>query len=249
MSCVQGRLRHVVVRAASACAVFVGVVASGCGSGSAETVVRIMPLGDSLTDGYQVPGGYRVALEERLAAAGITVDFVGSLRNGPASPGAGSLRDRDHEGHSGWRIDEVGASVEGWIRTYRPEVVLLLLGTNDVLQDLDLATAPARLAALVDRIHELRPATTVVVSSLPPLADPTDDAQARAYNAELAGLVRRRAAAGRPVRFVDSRSAVSRADLSDGVHLTARGYSKLAGAWLPALLAALGRGEDAVAEP
>ncbi|HEX5200872.1 MAG TPA: GDSL family lipase, partial [Actinoplanes sp.] len=40
--------------------------------------VRVMPLGDSITDGTQVPGGYRIGLWQRLAAGGYRVDFVGS---------------------------------------------------------------------------------------------------------------------------------------------------------------------------
>jgi hypothetical protein len=40
--------------------------------------VRVMPLGDSITDGFNVPGGYRVDLWQKLVAGGRTVDFVGS---------------------------------------------------------------------------------------------------------------------------------------------------------------------------
>ena len=61
-----------------------------------STPIVVMPLGDSLTDGYNIPGGYRIDLVSRLDADDLDVDFVGSLRNGPSS-----LRDRDHEGHSG----------------------------------------------------------------------------------------------------------------------------------------------------
>src|SRR3982751_1366023 len=45
--------------------------------------VRVMPLGDSITDGFNVPGGYRITLWQRLAGGGYTVDFVGSGVNGP----------------------------------------------------------------------------------------------------------------------------------------------------------------------
>ena len=40
-----------------------------------------MPLGDSITDGANVPGGYRVDLEDDLLSGGIAFDFVGSLSN------------------------------------------------------------------------------------------------------------------------------------------------------------------------
>ncbi|MBD3148063.1 GDSL family lipase, partial [Microbispora camponoti] len=39
--------------------------------------VRVMPLGDSITEGTQVPGGYRIGLWQRLAAGRYTTDFVG----------------------------------------------------------------------------------------------------------------------------------------------------------------------------
>ncbi|MBS2964878.1 GDSL family lipase, partial [Actinocrinis puniceicyclus] len=66
--------------------------------------VRVMPLGDSITDGNQTPGGYRIGLWQRFVSAGYKVDFVGSLFNGPST-----LGDHDHEGHSGWRIDQIDA--------------------------------------------------------------------------------------------------------------------------------------------
>ncbi len=70
--------------------------------------VRVMPLGDSITDGFNVQGGYRIGLWQRLANAGVATDFVGSGANGPAS-----LGDHDHEGHSGWRIDDLDRNVAG----------------------------------------------------------------------------------------------------------------------------------------
>src|SRR5690606_20101241 len=80
--------------------------------------VRIMPLGDSITDGLTVPGGYRIDLWQKLVADGYTIDFVGSQSNGPAS-----LGDRDHEGHSGWRIDQIDANIVGWLQRYTPRTI------------------------------------------------------------------------------------------------------------------------------
>src|SRR5436305_15244721 len=80
--------------------------------------VRVMPLGDSITDGITVPGAYRIGLWQRLVAGGYTVDFVGSLSNGPAS-----LGDHDHEGHSGWRIDQIDANSVTWLRNTTPHTV------------------------------------------------------------------------------------------------------------------------------
>src|SRR5215216_4783367 len=96
----------------------------GIGPASAESNggVRVMPLGDSITEGTQVPGGYRIGLWQRMAAAGYQVDYVGSQFNGPTS-----LGDHDHEGHPGWRIDQIDANITGWLQTYTPHTVLLHL--------------------------------------------------------------------------------------------------------------------------
>ena len=54
--------------------------------------VRVMPLGDSITDGFNVPGGYRINLWQKFVTGGYRIDFVGSQFNGPAS-----LGDHDHQ--------------------------------------------------------------------------------------------------------------------------------------------------------
>jgi acyl-CoA thioesterase-1 len=195
-----------------------------------QTRTRIMPLGDSITDGYEIPGGYRIELWRMLAARDFTVDFVGSERNGPDS-----LPDKDHEGHNGWLIDQIHASVRTWLPRYRPDVVLLLIGTNDMWQHYRVANAPARLGALIDEIHALRPASRILVSTLPPAGPPLFNRRVAKYNAAIRQVVSSRAAAGRPVSLVDAGGRLTRVDLADGVHPNAVGYRKLAQAWGAAL--------------
>src|SRR4051795_3827988 len=131
---------------------FLGVGAAPADAAESNGGVRVMPLGDSITDGFNVPGGYRIGLWSRMAAAGDTVDFVGSGANGPAA-----LGDHDHEGHSGWKIRDLDANIDGWLRTQAPRTVLLHIGTNDINGNDDVANAPARLSALIDRIRTLAP--------------------------------------------------------------------------------------------
>jgi lysophospholipase L1-like esterase len=186
--------------------------------------IRIMPLGDSLTDGENIPGGYRIDLWSRLAAGGPSINFVGSQSNGPTS-----LLDRDHEGHRGWRIDEIGASVEPWLQHYQPQIVLLLIGTNDVVQNADLDGAPGRLGALIDQITTVLPTSHVVVASIPPLRDQVWQQRVLAYNAAIPTIVGTR---GPHVSFVDLFNVVDAGDLiADGIHLTPGGNRKLADAW------------------
>ena len=190
--------------------------------------VRVMPLGDSITDGFNVPGGYRIGLWRQFGVGGYTVDFVGSQFNGPAN-----LADHDHQGHSGWRIDQIDANVVTWLRSTTPRTVLLHIGTNDLIQNLDLANAPARLSALIDKITSTVPDAEVFVATVIVLSG--QDARVRTFNAAIPGIVQSKVNAGRRVHLVDMYSALTTADLADGIHPNTGGYNKMAAVWFRAL--------------
>ena len=197
--------------------------------------VRVMPLGDSITEGTQVPGGYRIGLWQRLVAGGYRTDFVGSQYNGPAN-----LGDHDHEGHPGWRIDQIDASINGWLAATTPRSVLLHIGTNDVLQNYNLSSAPNRLSTLIDHITAAVPNADVFVATIIPLSSAGQEASARTFNAAIPGLVQSKANAGKHVHLVDMHAALTTADLTDGIHPTAAGYDKMAAVWYSALRATPG---------
>jgi lysophospholipase L1-like esterase len=192
--------------------------------------VRVLPLGDSITHGADVPGGYRIGLWQRLAEGRYTSDFVGSQVNGPSG-----LSDHDHEGHPGWRIDQVDANVVGWLRTYAPRSVLLHIGTNDVVQNYDLAGAPGRLSALIDHITDAAPDADVFVAQIIPLGWPEGDAAVRSFNNAIPGIVQGKVNAGKRVHLVDMYSALTVADLPDSIHPDSGGYDKMAAVWYGAL--------------
>jgi len=216
-------------RRVAACAVAAGLLAAACGAGAdpadpspssttsgttatttAGTTVaerrplRIMPLGDSLTEGDDPskpttsPQSYRGYLEAGLRAAGLEVDLVGSHRR-PAIGGT----DPDHEGHGGFTIGpdqstlcagcgpaNLDAGLDGWLRQAQPDVVLLLAGVNDLLpQDGGSggarrptvpSEAAAKLRALVGRIRTLAPEASVLVASYPPISFMVDPALSNA---------------------------------------------------------------------
>ncbi|MGW4946179.1 carbohydrate binding domain-containing protein [Actinoplanes sp. NPDC004185] len=211
------------------------VVPGTAASAESNGGVRVMPLGDSITEGTQVPGGYRIGLWQRLAAAGYRNDFVGSQFNGP-----GSLGDHDHEGHPGWRIDQIDANITGWLTNTRPRSVLLHIGTNDILQNYNVSGAPARLSTLIDHITAAAPDADVFVATIIPLANSGQEAAARTFNATVPGIVQGKVNAGRRVHLVDMHAALNTGDLIDGVHPTAGGYDKMAATWYAALRAVPG---------
>ncbi len=117
------------------------------------TACKIMPFGDSITDGYNgdTPGGYRVELFRLAHAAGKNITFVGSGSNGPNTVG-GVAFPHNHEGHSGWTIAPAGgrSGISTLVSTvmpqYKPDIVLLMIGTNDAIDNYDMPNAPKRLA-------------------------------------------------------------------------------------------------------
>jgi lysophospholipase L1-like esterase len=204
----------------------------------------VMPLGDSITEGTQVPGGYRIGLWQRLAGARYTVDFVGTQYNGP-----GNLGDHDHQGHPGWRIDQIDANISGWLRTTNPRTVLLHIGTNDILQNYNVSSAPSRLSTLVDHITAGVPNADVFVATIIPISNSGQNNAARTFNAALPGIVQSKVNSGKRVHLVDMYSALSTSDLIDGVHPTANGYDKMAARWYSALQSVPGSIGDAGTPP
>ncbi|MEU3856469.1 ricin-type beta-trefoil lectin domain protein [Streptomyces sp. NPDC028722] len=192
---------------------------------AAPASLRVMPLGDSITWGIGSSTGnsYRGDLWDKLSAEGHPLDFVGSQRNG-------TLSDPDNEGHSGWRIDQIAGIADSVLARYRPNVVTLEIGTNDLNQNYQVPTATDRLHALIDRITTDAPDATVLVGTLIVSTNSTEEPNRPAFNAALPGIVRTEQAAGKHVRLVDM-SALTASDLADALHPDDGGYRKMAGAF------------------
>ncbi|MEU6557281.1 ricin-type beta-trefoil lectin domain protein [Streptomyces sp. NPDC046915] len=199
---------------------------------AAPTALRLMPMGDSITWGVGSPSGngYRGFLWNQLAADGHTLDFVGSGR-------AGTMPDPDNEGHSGWRIDQIAGIADSALARYRPNVVTLEIGTNDLNGNYQVPTAPDRLHGLIDRITDDVPDVTVLVGTLIVSTSGTEEANRPAFNARLPGIVQAEQAAGKHVLLVDM-SALTSADLADSLHPNDNGYRKMADAFSAGVRAA-----------
>ena len=202
--------------------------------------VRIMPLGDSITYGYSSlasPGGYRAPLYQLLTNAGFNVDYIGTLTNNPAP----SLPDWDHEGHPGWRIDEIDSNIGGWFdQLDDPEVILLLIGTNDYGQGYDTANATNRLEALIAKMATIRPFAKIIVANLLKRGEPYDTQIQTTFNPFVPGIVARQAAVGRQVYFTNLRAALALADTFDNLHPNQTGYNKMATNWFAAITNVIG---------
>jgi len=194
--------------------------------------LRIMPLGDSITLGLSVPGGYRAPLYQLLTNAGRQVDFIGTQTGN----GAASLPDADHEGYSGFTIrgiDSILPSIFG--ASVGPDIILVLLGVNDYRVGDDIGNATNRLEALVVRLAMNWPNARIIVANLLPLAEPFNTQIQTTFNPLLPGLCERQRALGRQVYFNDVRSVIQLGDLPDQLHPNQFGYNKMATNWLAAI--------------
>ncbi len=196
--------------------------------GESNGGVRIMPLGDSITDGYTpYPGGYRVSLWQRLTADGHKVDFVGTRTNGPAE-----LGDHDHQGIPGWRIDQLDANIVNWLNATDPRTVLLHIGTNDINQNYDVANAPQRLSTLIDHILQTKPKVELFVAQIITECGEPHTSMVKTYNAAIPAIV---ASKGANVHLVNMHAALTDDDLADCIHPTQAGHTKMAQVWHDAL--------------
>ncbi|WP_181796316.1 ricin-type beta-trefoil lectin domain protein [Streptomyces sp. WELS2] len=204
-----------------------GVMTAGVSPASAasNTPLRLMPLGDSITWGVgsSTGNGYRGPLWNELAADGHPLDFVGTVRNG-------SMPDPDNEGHSGYRIDQIAALADAALTRYRPNVVTLHIGTNDLQGASEVDTAVARLRSLVGQVTADVPDATVLVASLVVSTSASEERFRGAYNQAASRIVSDARAAGKHVAYVDM-SGLTTADLADPLHPNDAGYQKMADAF------------------
>jgi lysophospholipase L1-like esterase len=182
-----------------------------------------MPLGNSITWGWESSdgNGYRLGLQELLSEN--TVQYIGSQRSG-------NMTDNYNEGHPGALIDEIAnyAYLSLW---EMPNIVLVMAGTNDMNTNLNVSTAPERLGSLIDEIVDACPDTAVLVAQLIPSMTKSTDARINAFNAALPGIVASRMNARKKVMEVNMDDYFGEKDLQDDLHPSDEGYLKMAAAW------------------
>ena len=205
-----------------------------------------LPLGDSITwgcgngflphepnDGCEADAAsYRIPTAQALEQANITITTVGTRSAGPASAPAAWMA---HEGHPGWRIDQLNATASTWA-AFAPQVITMLVGANDCLQGDGAPIAIARMISLLNTTTVALPNTFVLVGSI--LDVPTGNAKIcqTAFNTALPGLVLQADGGRGRISYVpvaenttgvcgDDKSTWS---IGDGVHPNAAGHARVA---------------------
>ena len=206
--------------------------------------VKVMPVGDSITLGKDGGvGGYRRVLYEWLLAGGYRITCVGKqnlVRHGPPTCSDGSVA--WHEGYGSFRTDmilnggtaekQVAPSLTTTLENFKPDIVLLMLGTNDIIQNYQLDGLEARIEKIIETIYAANAKAAIVVASIAPIKRAQwaeKEARVVSYNAALADIVKKQASLGRRIVFADIHASLAERGLSqDGVHPGALGYAQMA---------------------
>ena len=226
-----------------------------CSSSVFAQTLKIMPLGNSITRGsagsYNASGihvriGYRGKLDTLLTNAGYSINLVGSESDGTGIP------DPDHEGHSGYITQQIRDTVHKWLNNNQADIVLLHIGTNDIINGLDSITMKNEVGQILDTIKTFYSNTSVIVAQIINRADvvshSTKSKMISGYNRELNTLINNRISGGDKLALVDMEDGAgfvysidntvpfTTGDLWDSTsHPNQRGYNKMADNWFSAI--------------
>ncbi len=222
------------------------------GGQTASVPLRIVPIGDSITQGRLGNGSfdsfeastlsYRYPLWQRFVDAGIDVDFVGSQTAGFGGDPAwedyrGLPFDRDHEGHWGWRLDDIRDSLRVWLGEYEADLALIMLGTNDVNAGDSVSQMLLETEEIIAILREANPDVVIIWGHAFQEWDPFP-----AFREEMEVLASEMSTARSPIVTVSaadgwvSDPSLPASDTVDWVHPNLRGDQKLAEAFFEAIV-------------
>lgn len=235
------------------------VLAAFATAAPANKPYRILPLGDSITQAEADRASYRYPLWKMLIDAELAFDFVGSMdthlgmsRKGPPPQPdyQGRSFDRDHEGHFGWTTREIirgrrfhngsgSGKLEDWLNSYKVDIALVHLGTNDAFTNSDNTSTVNGLKQIVRTLREDNPEVIVLLAKLIPVRRaPADAGPIESLNQAIPGVAETMHTDESPVLIVDHYSGFDpEQDTYDGVHPNESGEKKIARRWFDAIMA------------
>ncbi|RSM12379.1 hypothetical protein CEP52_002563 [Fusarium oligoseptatum] len=174
----------------------------------AQPDLRVMALGASIvfgvgsTDG----NGFRKLLRDQLRFSGYKVDMVGT-KNG------GTMKDNDVEATSGFIVKQIHDASKLSYK-YKPNLVVINAGTNDIVGNIDPAGQPQRLKSmLLDLWSNISPDTVIIVSTILPVDKPAAEALRGGVNNGYRDVVSDLYKQGKPIYLADLDGFMSLSDL------------------------------------
>ena len=198
--------------------------------------LRIVPMGNSITQSNNAHNGYRYNFWKKMIDAGIPFDFVGSMTtNYNGNPNYVEYKnhvfDTDNEGHWGIQSPTFKDNVDGWLAKYTADMALIHLGTNDIGNRTPEASRE-NLEYIINALRGKNPKVVVFVAKIIPRVNKDHTA----YNNMIAQLAEDMNTADSPVILVDQWTGFDyTTDTWDGTHPNALGEEKMAQRWFDAV--------------
>jgi lysophospholipase L1-like esterase len=198
---------------------------------SAAEPVRILCVGDSITQGGKTFVTYRLPLDQKLRAAGLSYEFVGSQQSeGPKGP-------LWHEGYGGKNAEFLAGIMPQKLKQARPDIILLHCAHNHSAEEKPVPGILAAQRAIIEAARKQNPKVVVLLAQ----AIPSGKLPKYAYIPELNQaeilLVRELNRPESPVILVDQATGFDpqKDTILDKVHPNAQGAEKMANKWFFAL--------------
>ncbi|MDW3649670.1 MAG: SGNH/GDSL hydrolase family protein [Bacteroidia bacterium] len=209
-------------------------------------------MGNSITQAENNGGSnqynsYRRPLWLLFQNAGTSVDFVGSMTKSfnNVNPPNNDF-DWDHEGHWGWRADEIlngkpgQGSLSSWLSGYTPDIALIHLGTNDAIANQTANSTISELGSIIDDLRADNPNVEVYLAKIIYSTRSDWNTRIDAINALIPGLASSKNTANSPVTVVDMNAVIDPSiHLYDRAHPNTTGEQIMAQTWYNAITSAL----------
>lgn len=214
--------------------------------------LRILCLGDSITQSSVESCGYRYSLWKKLIDHHMEFDLIGSMNKRvteePGSdcpPYKGQTFDPDHEGHWAWRADDIlsgpmpglpSESGKGflaeWLKGYTPDIVLLHLGHNDAGHSEPPEQMAGELKQIIRMLQADNAQVSILLAKVIPSGNPVWNAKLNVLNAEMEGIAADTRTSSSAVVVIDFSTGFNPLeDTIDGTHPNETGSEKMAEIW------------------
>ncbi|GAA4278904.1 SGNH/GDSL hydrolase family protein [Aquimarina mytili] len=133
--------------------------------------IKILPLGDSRVQGSSpVFESYRYELWKNLVANNWTFDFSGPLIDGIPNPKFMDKEfDTNHSGVGGFKTEDVLTNIHQIIEDAGvPDVVLLGIGTNDLLKGVSVKNAIINIHRIINILQKHNKNVTIFIEQIAP---------------------------------------------------------------------------------
>ena len=218
------------------------LIACNTSTEDSTDAIRIMPLGDSITQADSQHPGYRYPLWKLLKSGGYNFDFVGSLSSNHRGENPVQSFDTDHEGHWGWRADQIlngfpgTGNLNDFLNKNAPDIVLLHLGSNDVFRGESIQEIEADLTKIINEIVSTNKDVIILIAQILPVADSLTNQRIGVLNEAISHLPSKTGISEKQLFVVNQFEEFNpQTDTYDGVHPNSAGEEKMARKWYTTL--------------